>query len=119
MRILVVDDDEDIRLPIAEIIRNFGWEAQTCTNGKEALEYLEKQDFSLVFLDLVMPEMGGVETLCEIQRRKINVRTIVLSGNMTRDLLAQCKKFGARRFIEKPFEVSDIESILKGEKARS
>ena len=116
MKILVVDDDEDIRLSVADIITEMGWEAQTCENGKEALDHLESNDFSMMFLDLVMPEMGGVETLSEIKKRGIDVETIVLSGNISRDLRDHCKKFGARRFLEKPVENSDIEYLLKAKK---
>ena len=115
MKVLVVDDEEIISSLVAEVINNFGWEAKTCTNGKEALEHLATGEYSMVFLDLVMPEMGGVETLSEIQKRGIQVESIILSGNISQDSRDHCKKFGATKFLEKPVENSEIEEILKGE----
>ncbi|MFK7826992.1 MAG: response regulator [Oligoflexales bacterium] len=116
MKILVVDDDQAICSLMVKIIKGLGCEAQTCANGKEALEALTSNNFTLMILDLIMPNMGGVETLKEIRKRGININTVVLSGFISHDIRKQCKKFGAKRFLEKPIEISDIEGLLKGEK---
>lgn len=119
MKILVVDDDDTIRELVADIITEMGWEAETCANGKEALELLSKGSYPLMFLDLIMPEMGGVETLRRIQKEGYKVKIVVLSGNVSKDLHDQCRKYGVRKFLEKPVEVSDIDFVLRGEKNSS
>ena len=119
MKILVVDDDPTISSLIAKIIVSLGCEAQVCANGKDALVALASNDFTLMILDLIMPQMGGVETLSEMKKRGININTVVISGFISNELRGQCKKYGAKRFIEKPIEVSDIESLLKIEKERN
>ena len=119
MNVLIVDDDEDIREAVAEIVRDLGFQPKMCSNGIEALKSLESGEYLLMFLDLIMPEMGGVETLSEIKKKGIEINTVVLSGHFSKDVKDHCKKYGAKRFLEKPVESSDIEVILKSESKRN
>ena len=118
MKILVVDDDDTLSSMIARVIRKIGCEVKTCANGQDALDLLCSSKFSLLFLDLIMPGMGGVQVLKELQHRGIEVATVVMSGNLSHSLKSQCIKYGAKRFVQKPIEISDIESIIMGERFR-
>ena len=83
-----------------------------CPSGVEALEKLQSDHYSLVILDLIMPVMGGIETLREIKNRGIEVKTIVISGFATDALVAQCQSFGSS-ILEKPISMSELSEIIK------
>ena len=89
------------------------FQCNICESGEEALSILEKDVFQCIFLDLIMPNIGGLQVLKSIQEKKINTKVVVLSGYLNDKLIQECKKFGAYHVLNKPPEIHIIKSILK------
>ena len=98
--ILVVDDDDDVRESIAEVLRNAGYEVHEAENGRAALEQLAQREGScLMLMDVMMPEMSGAALLdaLERERRRDSVKVVALSAA---DCVHTVQK--ADRFLPKP-----------------
>ena len=100
--ILVVDDENQMRLTLSLILQRQNYQVEMAANGKEALAHLEKRSFDLIFLDLNMPEMGGVELLVEIHQLYPNLPALVLTAHATLETAIQAVRHGARDYLIKP-----------------
>jgi|UniRef100_A0A7V3RDW4 DNA-binding response OmpR family regulator len=79
-KILVVEDEEPVRMLIQEELEDEGYEVKTVKNGKEALEYLSSNDADLVTLDIEMPDMNGLEVAGKIREMKKPVKILILTA---------------------------------------
>jgi DNA-binding NtrC family response regulator len=105
-RVLVIDDDEQVRALLYEILDRAGFEVIEATNGAEGLKLYRNQPADLVITDLIMPEKEGVETILELRREFPEARVVAISGggrNGGRDYLPIAAQLGARRTVAKPF----------------
>lgn len=123
-KILILDDDPDILDIYKEILARLPsqQEIHTASSGHEAIALLENQPFSLLLLDLNMPQMDGFQVLGVVCRRFPSLRTVVMTGATDEDLRARCYRIGVDLYIEKPktgreitFFVDCIESLLERE----
>jgi CheY-like chemotaxis protein len=80
-KVLIADDDNEMRDEISGILRDEGYEVKTAENGLEAMKLIKKQKFDVLLLDLKMPVMTGFEVLKELNENKIKLNTIVLTGS--------------------------------------
>ena len=104
-RLLVVDDALIMRTMIKDIARQAGWEiAGEATTGAEAVARYHELAPDLVTLDIVMPEMDGVEALRAIRGADPQARIVMVSAVDQRAKLAECIQLGAHDFIVKPFD---------------
>lgn len=103
--VLVVDDDEDLRDAIAEILRSEGLFASGASSGMEALEILSATPMDLVLLDLMMPEMDGREVVLQMRKRSLHVPVVLVSAS--RELRAIARELGLPS-IAKPFDLDDM-----------
>ena len=114
--VLVVEDEPINMLLITEVLRKMGLEVTKAGNGKEALEKLAEQDFSLIFMDVNMPEMDGF-TATEIIRRlpgaKKDTPIIALTADAMKEDREKCLNIGMNDYISKPFRLEEIELALK------
>lgn len=117
VRVLVVDD-EPMNLMVAEgIFKNYQMNVTTAESGRKAIEICEKEEFDLIFLDHMMPEMDGVETLKRL--RKINADTgkvhtiIAFTANAVSGAREMFLREGFDEFISKPIETLEMERILR------
>lgn len=106
--ILVVDDEEGIRETLSEILEDENYEVITAPSGEEALEIFKKELPDLVFLDIWLPGMDGIETLREIKNLKKDAPVIMISGHGTIGLAVKALQTGACDFIEKPFSIDRV-----------
>lgn len=105
-KILHVDDDEDIRLTVKMILQSISnVEVDNAKNGNEALDMIEKNHYDLVILDLMMPDMGGIEVFNHIKNKDIKIIFLTVTKISDRDL-EKYKKEGLNAYIQKPFENS-------------
>jgi two-component system cell cycle sensor histidine kinase/response regulator CckA len=113
--ILVVDDEENIRELARRCLTPTGYQIMTAGNGLHALEvYREKQsDISLVILDLIMPEMGGIECLGELLKIDPNVKVLVTSGFSSDGPTREIIKTRAKGFIDKPFRTKEMLKTIR------
>lgn len=107
-KILVVDDDGELRENIAEVLGGFGFETAVAGNGEEALALLGASEIDLVLLDLVMPGMGGMETLASIRRRFPRVKVVMLTAFATVDNAVEAMRKGAEDYLPKPFRIEEL-----------
>jgi PAS domain S-box-containing protein len=108
--ILLVDDEDQIRDMGREMLTIAGYKVLTARNGREALELFRKRgpDISLVILDLIMPEIGGRQCLVELLRMDPGIRILVASGYSANGPTKESLEAGAKGFISKPFEASEL-----------
>ncbi|MCX6835713.1 MAG: response regulator [candidate division Zixibacteria bacterium] len=108
-RILIVDDEQWIR----EVFRDFcdlteAFEVELAADGQEALAKIKKSDYDLVTLDLIMPEMSGLEALAEIKKASPRVPIMVITGNATDKVVNQAGVLGACRVMYKPIQLENF-----------
>lgn len=101
-KILVVDDEEGIRSFIAEVLEMEGYHVTTASDGLEAAQILQNQNFALVITDLRMPRMTGLELLQKVHTEKPDTLVIVLTAHGTVDVAVEAMKLGAFDFLQKP-----------------
>lgn len=114
-RILIVDDDDSVRGLIATTLRATGFDVQTASDGREAVEAFAKAPADLVITDLVMPEKDGIEIVLELRKAHPDLPIIAMSGQSSHSplYLGMAKRLGARRTLEKPFTIKTLVAAVK------
>lgn len=111
--VLIVDDDPEIIRLLSKILSNDGYKVIDAQNGRKALEKVEKGGIDLVVLDLVMPEMGGIETLKEIGNVTPKLSVIVLTGHGDLETVREAMTLGAYEYITKPFDADFVRAVVQ------
>src|SRR5437762_5205701 len=101
-RILVVDDEAEIRRSVRMILEYEGYDVQEASSGPEALAIIERETPDLVFLDIKMSGMDGLEALQKIRQANDSLPVVIISGHGTVSTAVEATKLGAFDFIEKP-----------------
>jgi len=122
-KILVVDDEENIRKSLKMILEYEGYTFLEASSGEEALSILDETvDVDLVFLDVKLPGMDGLEVLTEVKKRPVSPEVIVISGHGTISNAVEATKLGAFEFLEKPLHrdrvLLSIRNALNQDKLR-
>ncbi len=112
LRLLVVDDEDDIRLGLRRLLERTGAEILEAGDGRAALELLRRQPVDLLLTDLMMPEMGGAELMAEALRLQPGLPVIILTGYGTVQTAVTCLQSGASHFLTKPFDNAEILGIV-------
>jgi signal transduction histidine kinase len=112
IRILVADDDPDIRLSLSERLRWLGHEVVTAADGQAALAAVESHALDLAFLDVSMPRLNGIEALKLMRKRWPNLPVVVVTAYGTIRLAVEAMKEGAVDFVTKPFEQGQIDQTV-------
>jgi two-component system nitrogen regulation response regulator NtrX len=100
-RVLIVDDEKNIRKTVEMIHGNAGWETASAESGAVALELLAADKFDIVYLDLAMPQRDGLEVLKDIKERWPDQLVVILTGNATIERAVEATRLGAFDFLEK------------------
>lgn len=118
-KILVVDDEADIRDLVKEILQDEGYQVETAASAKEAYQELSKAKFDCVLLDIWMPEVDGITLLKDwAQTGKLKMPVLMMSGHGTVETAVEATRLGASDFIEKPLSMAKlITSVEKAIKA--
>ena len=112
-RVLVVDDDPSVLEVVGTMLESAGYEVVTAGDGGEALEVAEVQTPDLAVVDLVMPDVEGIELIRKLSGSDCPIPTIVMSGNpVGRQFLQAARIFGARASLVKPFSADEILSAV-------
>jgi len=112
-KVLVVDDDKNLRFSFRRLLDTRKYEVIEAGTGEEALEIVRKSFPDLIFLDLKMPGMGGLETFAEIQKLTRKIPVIIMTAFGTTDTAINAVKQGAFDFILKPFEVGRVKDLTE------
>ncbi|HIW12435.1 MAG TPA: response regulator transcription factor [Candidatus Salinicoccus stercoripullorum] len=110
--ILVAEDDDDINRLLCDIIRKNGWGAQPAYSGTEAMLYIDRGGWNLILLDLMMPGMPGEEILDRVAGSS-GTPVIVISAKGARETRISALHDGADDFIDKPFDVDEVEARIE------
>jgi DNA-binding response OmpR family regulator len=119
-RILIVDDEANIRLTLSALLQRAGYEITSAENGREAVGLMEKQSFDLLLVDLKMPEMDGMQVVAAARERQPDLAIIVLTGHGSLDTAVEGLHQGIFDYLLKTNEPSQvIERVKAGLAARA
>lgn len=110
--ILVVDDEKNIRLTVSKALESVVEKVETAVNGEEALLKFKEKDYFLVFLDMKMPGLNGMEVLKKIKESWPVTRVVIITAYGTINSAVEAMKLGAIDFIQKPFTPSEIRDLV-------
>ena len=111
--ILVVDDDPYIQEALGDRLESLGYRVARASDGKQALELIDHQDPQMVFLDIEMPGMKGLDVLREIRAREKDFPVVMITAYGSVDLAVEAMKEGAYDFIPKPFKANHIALVVE------
>jgi two-component system, cell cycle response regulator len=107
-KILVIDDEEDIRHLLSNILESDGYRVITASNGREGLEQFQAHDPALVLTDVRMPVLDGIGVLREIKAKQSEADVIILTGHSDEATAVDCLRLGAYDYFRKPLENVDV-----------
>lgn len=107
-RILVADDEESIRWVLGTCLEKAGYSVEYGENGSEALEKANLEKFSLIILDIKMPDLGGLEILEELRANGVDIPVIIITAQNTVKNAIEAMKRGAYDYIAKPFDLDEV-----------
>ena len=115
-RILVIDDEEDVRLIATEILQHLGHQSETATDGLHAMEVLQedRHGFDLVLLDLTMPKMDGLQTFQQIHQQFPTMKVVLCSGYREQEATRNFPSGELHGFLQKPYGVQKMKRVLQG-----
>ncbi len=113
MKILIIDDERSIRNSLKEILADEGYDVEVAENGVQGCEMVEKDKFDVIFCDIKMPEMDGMEVLDKLVQMGIDAAVVMISGHGDIDTAVECIKKGAFDFIQKPLDLNRILITIK------
>ena len=114
-RLLVVDDEPGIRLSLGGVLEDEGYAVTSVGTGEAALELVQRQSFELLFLDIWLPGMDGLEVLARIQEIGLDERpsVVMISGHGSIEAAVRATKLGAFDFLEKPLSLEKVVVVAK------
>ena len=113
LRVLVVDDEEELVHALVERLQIRGMDAHGVTTGKEALERIRSEAFNVVLLDVKMPGLGGLKVIEEIKNQHPCMQVIMLTGHSSAQDAQRGKNLGAFEYLQKPVNIEDLCRILR------
>ena len=113
LKVLVVDDEEDIVEVIQDRLEAYGFTVATAGTGLQALRKLSMERFDGIFLDVKMPEMGGIEALEQIRKSDKNIPIIIITSSSTREAAIEAMAKGANEYVLKPFEWEELKAKIE------
>src|SRR5690554_3272078 len=108
VKILIIDDENSIRRALREILEYEDFEVEEAVDGKEGLQKATSNHYDLIFCDIKMPKMDGIEVLTALQKEKIEIPVVMISGHGNIETAVEAIKIGAFDFIEKPLDLNRI-----------
>jgi DNA-binding NtrC family response regulator len=116
-KVLIVDDDKAFLQILAERMQNRGMEVSTAESAAVALQMLENESYDAVLLDLMMPEMGGIEALQIMRKKQPDIQVIFVTGHPSVSKGVEAMKLGAMDFIPKPVDMRELTQKIQQAKA--
>ena len=113
MKILIIDDERSIRNSLKEILTDEGYDVDVAENGAQGCSMADKEKYSVIFCDIKMPEMDGMEVLDKLAQMGIDAAVVMISGHGDIDIAVECIKRGAFDFIQKPLDLNRILITIK------
>jgi len=112
-RILVVDDDPAVAGLFARVLQSDGYQVTVALTGQVAIQKAERQSFGLIYIDLLLPDISGPETLKAIREIDDTAKVVVITGNVESNLLQEILELGSFMVLVKPFGADEIIETTK------
>src|SRR5688572_14289467 len=112
-RVLVVDDEENLRLVLRTLLRRHGYEVEAAASGEEALGLVDSFGPDVILTDVRMPKMGGLDLLGTLKAKGNEATVIVMSAYGNTDLAIDAMKAGAYDYVQKPFKPDEVVLTLR------
>lgn len=112
-RILVIDDDENIRKVLVAILADEGYTVDSVGTGKEALKKTKEQFYNVALIDVRLPDIEGIELLRKFRPTSPKIRKIIITGYPTLQNAVQAVNGGADAYIMKPFDVDKVLKVIQ------
>lgn len=116
-RVLLIDDEQDFMDVLAERMRDRGMQVSMTTSPVEAIDLVGEGNYDAIVLDLMMPEMDGLEALAGLREKNPDLQIILLTGHATIEKGIEAMKLGAMDFLEKPIDIQALNEKIKEAKA--
>ena len=113
MKLLIIDDERSIRNSLKEILVDEGYDVDLAENGAQGCAMADKEKYSVIFCDIKMPEMDGLEVLEKLQQMGVDSAVVMISGHGDINVAVECIKKGAFDFIPKPLDLNRILITIK------
>jgi DNA-binding NtrC family response regulator len=113
MKILIIDDERSIRNSLKEILVDEGYDVDLAENGVQGCAMADKEKYSVIFCDIKMPEMDGLEVLEKLHQMGVDAAIVMISGHGDINVAVECIKKGAFDFIPKPLDLNRILITIK------
>ena len=113
MKILIIDDERSIRNSLKEILVDEGYDVDLAENGAQGCAMADKEKYSVIFCDIKMPEMDGLEVLEKLHQIGVDAAVVMISGHGDINVAVECIKKGAFDFIPKPLDLNRILITIK------
>jgi DNA-binding response OmpR family regulator len=110
--ILVVDDNENIRLAISTFLEKQGYEAPYAASGEEALMEIKHKKPHIVLLDIRMPGMDGLVVLRQIKKISTDIKVIILTSAQDEQIMKEAEKLGASDYLVKPCDLEELDAVI-------
>lgn len=111
--VLIVDDETIVRESLQDWLRSFGHEVAVAADGKQALQMIQEQEYGVVVLDLILPDMNGNEVLAEARKYRPGIKGIIITAYPSKDTVVDAMRLGAVDYLVKPFEPEELEELIK------
>jgi excisionase family DNA binding protein len=112
-RILVVDDEAVVREAFEAALETKGYEVVLAKDGREALRITRQEPFDLIFLDILLPALGGASVLKAIKRRNPEALVVLITGFPHHEETLAALEYGPAMLLRKPIKLSDIDAALE------
>jgi DNA-binding NtrC family response regulator len=111
--ILIVDDEPIVRESLRDWLQDAGYQVMTAESGEQALELLDKNEFSVMILDVRLPGRTGIAVLREVRVKKPDLSSIIITAYPSSDLTAEALKLGAMDYLIKPIVPDNLERLVR------
>ncbi len=111
--LLIVDDEQSMRQLLSLVFGREGYEVRTASNGREALDLVRREPVHVIISDVKMPDMSGIDLLREVRAVAPDTAIVMMTAFATVDTAREAFKLGADDFVQKPFDVDELKTIVR------
>lgn len=112
-RILLVDDDSTITTSFQMVLQNEGYDVDTASDGRQALERFERENYQLVILDIKLPDINGIEVARRIRKHNDDVRLVIVTGYPELEDSIETIELGIEEILLKPVNVEELIHVIR------
>lgn len=111
--VLIIEDEEAMRLLLAEYLEYLGYRVLVAPDGTTALDLGSRAPFDVALVDINLPDLSGLEVMAELRKRGVTSPFVIVSGNLRESYVDHIEPLGVREVLEKPIDLDDLERVLE------